>query len=92
MEMYELKKHFATLVLSAFALAVGFFWYDAIKEMLIPITEGASGWVGLTIVAIIITLIAIGVAWLMQIFLKEKTECEKKHGSWKDLDWDYREE
>lgn len=95
MQPCELKKHFSILILTAFALAVGIFWYDAIKEMLKPITDGATGWVGLTIIAIIITFIALGVAWGMNsMFRREREECERKHGKWNiaNVNCDYKEE
>jgi NADH:ubiquinone oxidoreductase subunit 5 (subunit L)/multisubunit Na+/H+ antiporter MnhA subunit len=92
MDIYEIKKDFVVLIMTAFALVVGFFWYDAIKEMLLPISEGATGWLGLTIVAVVITFIAIGVAWIFdKFFTREKTECEKQNGVWKDTECNYRE-
>lgn len=51
MDAGTLKKHFATLIMGAFALAVGFFWFEAIKKILEPVSEhfGTDTWQNITI-------------------------------------------
>ncbi len=59
----KLEEQFETLVVSlmitAFGLAVGFMWSQAIMAWLQPIIDMGEGPIGITIAACLITLIAV---------------------------------
>lgn len=53
----------ATLFSSAVLLLAVYFWYDTLKLAFVPKDSPLSRWL---IVAIIVTLIAIGIVWLLK--------------------------
>ena len=87
MDTGTLKKHFATLIMGAFALAVGFFWFEAIKKILEPVSEhfGTDTWQGVTAIAVIVTFVAIFVTLIISwMFGRDKRRCEDKGWKWVD--------
>lgn len=61
----EIKKQIATLITGAFAFVSALVWKDAIMAWMAPILEQGSGASALTIVAVIVTIIAIVATYLV---------------------------
>jgi len=81
----EVKKQFATLIVAAFGFIAALVWKDAVMAMLAPVLEWGEGWIGLTIVAAIVTIIAILVIFIIGwMFKKERQKCENDGGKWED--------
>ena len=55
----EIKTQFATLITGAFGFVAALVWKDAIMEWMRPIIESGDGAVPLTVVAIVVTIIAV---------------------------------
>lgn len=64
-----MKTEMMALVAGAFGLVSALVWKDAIMAWLQPLMSQGTGAVPLTIVAIIVTVIAIVVVYLMQKYL-----------------------
>ncbi len=58
-KMKEVKTQIATLVTGAFAFVAALVWKDAIMAWMAPILAAGSGATMLTLVAVIVTVIAI---------------------------------
>ena len=82
--MGEIKKTYATLIISAFAFVMALVWNDAIQEILSPIIL-ENGIYQMILTAIIVTLISLGVIWFIgRTFEKEKEKCLQEGGTWYD--------
>lgn len=66
----EIKKQIATLMTGAFAFVAALVWKDAIMEWMRPIIETGEGAVPLTIVAIVVTFIAVFATYMIGKTLK----------------------
>ena len=61
----EFKKQIATLIASAFGFVAALQWNEAIKEWLKPIISNGSGAIALTESAVVVTVIAVVVIYLI---------------------------
>ena len=58
-KLTEIKKQVATLITGAFAFVSALVWKDAIMAWMQPFLEGGEGAIPLTVVALIVTVIAV---------------------------------
>lgn len=83
-EENNLKKEFRTqlsvMISSAFALTAALFWKDAITEFITSSSglgiSAEGSWIALSIVAVLITVVAVIAMWLVNKTLKPKEEEE----------------
>ena len=61
----ELKKNFFTFIIAAFGFVAALMWKDAISAWLEPLYATSEGAVGLTIAAILITIVATVAIYIM---------------------------
>lgn len=66
----EIKKQIAALLTAAFGFVAALQWNQAIQKWLEPITSQGGGAMNLTIVAIVVTIIAVIVVYLVGRMLK----------------------
>lgn len=62
---FEIKKQIATLITGAFGFVSALVWKDAIMAWMQPILEQGSGATMLTVVAIIVTIVAVVATYLV---------------------------
>ena len=70
----EMKKQTLTLMTAALGFVAALVWKDAIQAWLRPLYEDASGWVGLTIAAIVTTAVVVVVVMLLSKWLGSDEE------------------
>ena len=68
----EIKKQMLTLMTAAFGFVAALVWKDAISAWLAPLYQGASGAMGLTIAAFIVTIVVVVVGIILTKFLAPK--------------------
>ena len=68
----ELEKNLITLITAAFAFVAALRWNDAITAWLEPLTLEGEGVVPLTFTAIIVTLIAVVITFVLTKIMEKK--------------------
>ena len=68
----EIKKQTLTLITGALGFVAALVWKDAIQAWLRPLYENAEGWIGLTIAALVTTVIVVLIMLLMTKWLGEE--------------------
>jgi len=70
----EAKNQIVTLMTIAFAFVAALVWKDAIVAWFRPLTSSMSGSIGLTIVAVIVTIVVVFMTMLVTKAFGEKKE------------------
>ena len=70
----EMKRQTLTLMSAALGFVAALVWKDAIQAWLKPLYEDAAGWQGLTIAAIVTTVVVIVAVMALSMWLGEKEE------------------
>ncbi len=68
----EIRKQIVTLMTAALGFVAALTWNDAIKAWLAPLYEDASGRVGLTIAAVIVTIVVVALTMIIAKVAGEK--------------------
>ncbi len=68
----EAKKQMLTFVTTAFSLTAALFWNDAIKAMITNYIPKEGGWPYLMLAAVIVTIIAVTVTWLISTTIEKR--------------------
>ncbi len=68
----DFRKQLATLVTAAFGFVAALFWNTAIKDAINTFVPPAQTWVGETLVAILVTFIAVLAIWFVSRGTSEK--------------------
>ncbi len=68
----EFRKQLATLITAAFGFVAALFWNTAIKDAINAFIPPAQTWVGEILIAVFVTIIAVGAIWLVSRGAGEK--------------------
>ncbi|MBU1975553.1 MAG: hypothetical protein KKG59_04065 [Nanoarchaeota archaeon] len=74
----EIKKQTLTLMTAALAFVAALVWKDAMQAWLRPLYENSEGWIGITIAALVTTIVVIGITMLLTKWLGEDEKKKKK--------------
>ena len=67
----EIRKQTLTLMMAAFGFVAALVWKDAISAWLAPLYTGTDGAMGLTIAALVVTIVVVIVGIILTKFLGE---------------------
>ena len=73
----EVKKQTLTLMVAALGFVAALVWKDAIQAWLKPLYEGSEGATGLTIAAVVTTIVVVAITMLLTKWLGEEEKDKK---------------